>query len=215
MPRRAETRAFRTGTRWEHEIKRRARSVSTGRVRAKSFFPGVDSPSGTPIITTLSVRTSGWVREIRDGATAHHLRTRLFLFMYDPAGSKGAYIYMLATCALSVLHVVVWCMQESHLHMDYEGRSGRAALHFAVFLLFTCLFLLFFFAILAASCFLYPSSSSLRLPLCPPSLLIEKMLVLDVHGTPEAETRLGLSAKIRSSRGCCLLLARPNGFSVA
>ena len=60
--------------------------------------------------------------------------------MYDPAGSKGAYIYMLATCALSVLHVVVWCMQESHLHMDYEGRSGRAAAFFVINCTLLCVF---------------------------------------------------------------------------
>ena len=146
MARRAETRGFRAGTRWEHEIKRRARSLSSrlssggGRVRVKSFYPGADQPGGTPIVTTLSVRTSGWVREIRDGATAHHPRTRLFLFMYDPAGSRGAYIYMLATCALSVLHVVVWSLQESRLHAKYAGRSERAAAFFFVNCTLLCVF---------------------------------------------------------------------------
>ena len=76
-----------------------------------------------PHYSTLSVRTYDWVREIRDGHTAHEWRTQVFLFLNDPAGTVPAYFYMMLMNVLSLIAVMVFVMQESHIHNQRTGEA--------------------------------------------------------------------------------------------
>ena len=85
------------------------------------------------MFTTLSIRTMDWVRNTRDGVSSHRLRTRIFLGIYDPAGSMRAYIYMIFMCCLSMTHVAVWVMQESDAHgSSWGGREVRSLVFFVI-----------------------------------------------------------------------------------
>ena len=81
-----------------------------------------------PQLTTLSVRTYDWVREIRDGHTAHQRTTQMFLFLNDPAGTAAAYVYMMFMNVLSIIAVTTFVLQESHLHnsADLASRETRS-----------------------------------------------------------------------------------------
>ena len=92
-----------------------------GRDRRSSdddFRPG-QAAQRLPHFTTLSLRTTQWVREIKDGVMAHRWKTRVFLFLYDPSSSTLAYCYLVAMNLLSIFAIGVYGFQESHL----EGRD--------------------------------------------------------------------------------------------
>jgi hypothetical protein len=109
-----------------------SRRLYSARGRSETVDERTDraAESYLPMLTTLSTRTMDWVREYRDGVTAHHCKTRVFLFLYDPAGGTAAYVYMLLMCLLSVVQVTIWVLQESHVYNErvLQVRSHANAL---------------------------------------------------------------------------------------